>query len=105
MDLGVKLLNPGLQDILVGNTFLAMVGIPPFLPSRELSFEDFSGLFFEKSVGSHSKRGPSPPFWREKGAPAKFVLSLCAKKCVLVFLAGLRLVVIFMRWSKYIKNA
>jgi hypothetical protein len=29
--------------------------------------------FLEKSAESHSKRGPKPPFSREKGAPAKFV--------------------------------
>jgi hypothetical protein len=73
--------------ILVGITFLAMVGIfrlvllcKPFLPSLSFSvgrnfFCRFRGtLFLKKSAGSHSKREPKPPSLREKGAPAKFVI-------------------------------
>jgi hypothetical protein len=38
--------------------------------------------------------------------PRREVLPLCGKNLVFSgFLAGLRLVVIFMRWSKYIENA
>ena len=40
------------------------------------------------------------------GKYRKLVLPLCGKNLVFSgFLAGLRLVVIFMRWSKYVENA
>ena len=63
---------------------------------RDLFYEEFPGLFlnpreviFSSKGGlSASKRGPKPLFWREKGAPAKFLVPKINQPSFLLLLVG-----------------